>query len=1305
MVITLSVTTFILHWHTPDDKQKHVHLRTSVKKCELDATCDTLETCHHKVIRYSGAQGGWAHRWRAMVYVYYLSTLTNRTFEAEWTGETKLNSLFKEWPTAKHNCKNALIISKFDEESILKSSAECIIVTPGGIRDIKPVFKEFSTIDKNGGEIEQNIYGETIVSEDLATSGVSGHIFTGERVRTFAKRLQIPRLDSLTTTSTCSEWAVVTTIHAPTKSIHKVLEQPDFCVIIVADRKTPIKEYSHLESERVHLLSVEKQENMQDMAITNILPWNHFGRKNLGYLYAIQHGAEVIFDFDDDNELISDIPFKTSEPWLVADETQVFNPYPMFVELEDVAWPRGFPLTQIQNVSTWQVPKFTTTNPSIGVVQSLANHDPDMDAIWRLTRKLPLNFDSNKRVVLSPGTYSSYNAQATIHYALWGTLLPVSVHGRVSDIWRSYIMQRLMHDVGQVVGFVSPFVKQVRNAHNYQGDYMSERPLYEKTEALIRVLSEWKGESAVFEERFVELFVELYERDFIEIKDVHLAQKWIHTLQQMGYEFPNIKTTELTIVKTTNYEHQCLAYYLCRGCPRASKFQQTRPANINACKNLRNSLHDANIADDNQFCVSDEFCDSPLQMALEKGAFEFPATTKRVWIDAGSDYTTFYSRCMWKHLQWSNGVTCEEFKKSKDIIGIALDANKKYFSILNKLERVLPVPTALGMKNSVVVFNHYTGPGCSSVNKPNLKAFDSLGSAAKPCTQIAKTEIVPMIRLDLIVNLIPPHLEIEFLKIDVQGKDLETAQSLGEKLTRVKKIYIEVQDEQFIPITLGQPGKSSVIRWFEVNGFSLNSKQSALENSKIGEWNLMFDNNVYVTHKQILESETGRSESEATNVWAPPTTYCYKKGNDWSECAGDHLLYRPSTHKQLMSRQFMCLKEPFCWLQLDWRNMDPPEWSCPVRKKLQFYDMSFHDSVMASAATTIEKNLNKISNASHEVFLCNCKHASSAKSNYHYAFKTCPKTPAGCHGGHHLNFKDYSNDGHFKKSDALIFGFDASMFEEWMDADKPLVLALWHIANQFKCTTKSSQQLFDKIRQLAFDKKFNHIIGGNTLYHTEYIRHYTGLSPLYLPATLISAVDGLTWTKQRNEFLWNSHEMPPSNPAIKLVKAGHEGRYELADLTKYAGVVVWPYSITNGKSVEQYAMNIPMFAPTAEFAKTLINDRTATYGPYCARLTSAMHPEKHKDSPYEFNPNVRIDTNGNSVEKDVKFWISFAEIYRWPCVRYFESFEELFSLLEKSDLDKMSACMRQANKWRHFEELQNWCWVTEQIQRDPLQDR
>lgn len=31
------------------------------------------------------------------------------------------------------------------------------------------------------------------------------------------------------------------------------------------------------------------------------MPWHSFGRKNIGYLFAISYGANVIWDFDDDN--------------------------------------------------------------------------------------------------------------------------------------------------------------------------------------------------------------------------------------------------------------------------------------------------------------------------------------------------------------------------------------------------------------------------------------------------------------------------------------------------------------------------------------------------------------------------------------------------------------------------------------------------------------------------------------------------------------------------------------------------------------------------------------------------------------------------------------------------------------------------------------------------------------------------------------------------------------------------------------------------------------------------------------------
>lgn len=49
------------------------------------------------------------------------------------------------------------------------------------------------------------------------------------------------------------------------------------------------------------------QEDMgRTFPLVGTIPWNHFGRKNIGYLYAILYGATVVWDFDDDNMLLTE---------------------------------------------------------------------------------------------------------------------------------------------------------------------------------------------------------------------------------------------------------------------------------------------------------------------------------------------------------------------------------------------------------------------------------------------------------------------------------------------------------------------------------------------------------------------------------------------------------------------------------------------------------------------------------------------------------------------------------------------------------------------------------------------------------------------------------------------------------------------------------------------------------------------------------------------------------------------------------------------------------------------------------------
>jgi len=182
------------------------------------------------------------------------------------------------------------------------------------------------------------------------------------------------------------------------------------------------------------------------------------------------------------------------------------------------------------------------------VQQFLADEDPDVDAVFRLTRKLPCGFnglpeDLPEVLATPPQVFLPYNAQATVHLyeAFWGLLLPVTVHGRVSDIWRAYLTQKLLWDVGQVVAFHPAHVVHDRVAHDYLKDFQSEGDLYLKSTAMVAFLSKWTSDAPTLVERIEQLWAALYSRGFVELGDLRLAQAWIRDLLAIGYEFPDLQ--------------------------------------------------------------------------------------------------------------------------------------------------------------------------------------------------------------------------------------------------------------------------------------------------------------------------------------------------------------------------------------------------------------------------------------------------------------------------------------------------------------------------------------------------------------------------------------------------------------------------------------------------------------------------------------------------------------------------------------------------------------------------------------------
>ena len=430
---------------------------------------------------------------------------------------------------------------------------------------------------ENSAEMEST----TLATDNVVTapkSAATGYSFSGKVVRTFpVEQLKFttppsrnaPRAKQ--TDLTCARWGVVTTIFEPSEAVRRWLRMEGWCLVIVGDKKSP-KVYDTRwtpgeGNDAVVYLSPEDQKAL-DNEFVNALPWNNFGRKNVGFLYAIMHGATVIWDFDDDNMLKFWIPsaapegapsLSTAIPSSQGVETiqvlepynhsfPTYNPYPALGAPTLPSWPRGLPLSHIKLTECHdsQIKTRDINHQSIAVLQSLAEHQPDVDAIYRITMPVPFLFNRSKEtkpLLVPKGVLTPYNAQATLHLqpSFWALLLPITVHGRVSDIWRSYFAQRLFWDVGLQVGFLPrPIVVQDRNPHSNLGDLDAERDLYQKSEHLVEFLGKWEGKGRTLIERVEELWVALYERQYIEHADVLLLQRWLQALIDVGYKFPEI---------------------------------------------------------------------------------------------------------------------------------------------------------------------------------------------------------------------------------------------------------------------------------------------------------------------------------------------------------------------------------------------------------------------------------------------------------------------------------------------------------------------------------------------------------------------------------------------------------------------------------------------------------------------------------------------------------------------------------------------------------------------------------------------
>ena len=387
-------------------------------------------------------------------------------------------------------------------------------------------------------------------------TGISGVLFKGDVIRKFPTdlsrymNLTQRELEKLTKShksnfsykkpKVCDNWVVVTTIFPPSESVKKAAGLDGWCLVVVADKKSSLS----YDLDNIVYLTVNDQQKLTNhYNFIHQIPWNHFGRKNIGYFYAMLHEPEYIFDLDDDNVLKQQhIIVPKTVMQISAPNCTVFNVYPNMNASVIPTWPRGFPLEDIKKICNFSLESRGVHKEELVLFQSLADEDPDVDAIYRMTLNLPFHFKAQIALQIPAGIFVPYNAQASLHFkkSFWGLILPVTVTGRVADIWRSYFTQRILWEIGCRIAFVPSFVDQFRNPHRYFKDFEDEMDLYRKTGALVHFLGHWKARTTTLPGLIEELWIELYERNYIEKEDVELLQSWLDALVHIGYNFSRI---------------------------------------------------------------------------------------------------------------------------------------------------------------------------------------------------------------------------------------------------------------------------------------------------------------------------------------------------------------------------------------------------------------------------------------------------------------------------------------------------------------------------------------------------------------------------------------------------------------------------------------------------------------------------------------------------------------------------------------------------------------------------------------------
>lgn len=294
---------------------------------------------------------------------------------------------------------------------------------------------------------------------------------------------------------------------------------------VIGDTKSPA-EYS-LPGADFYSLARQRETEFE---FSRLCPERHYARKNLGYLLAMRAGAKVIVETDDDNLPLAGFwePRLRNQEAAALDGGGWVNVYRYFTASD--CWPRGLPLNAF-HLALPPSDSWKTSYVDCPIQQGLANGDPDVDAIFRLFFSLPVEFSEGLRLAMGAGSWCPFNSQNTSWWSDAYPLmyLPAYCSIRMTDIWRSFVAQRIAWANHWSVLFHSPTVYQIRNEHNLMRDFQDEIPGYLNNSAIGQILErlDLKAGSEHLGDNLRISYQELIKLGLIDQRELVLLDAWL----------------------------------------------------------------------------------------------------------------------------------------------------------------------------------------------------------------------------------------------------------------------------------------------------------------------------------------------------------------------------------------------------------------------------------------------------------------------------------------------------------------------------------------------------------------------------------------------------------------------------------------------------------------------------------------------------------------------------------------------------------------------------------------------------------